>query len=240
MSTFIPTLNETATTNEAKADEFQKTFFPPLPPADLSDIDPILTPSFEEVLCNLQITRQQVVRAISKVSPDKAPRPDEITNRVIKENVNILVGHIQALAQASLDIRYFPAAFKQTITAVLRKPCKPDYTSAKAYRPIALENTLGKVLESVMAELISYLTETHNLLPSQHYGGRPGRTAEDAMTVLSENIYSAWKRGEIFTAIFLDIAGAFNNVHHERLIYNLRQRGIPEKIATWIQSFLNG
>ena len=110
---------------------------------------------------------------------------------MIKKNVNILVGHIQALAQASLNIEYFSAAFKQTITAVLWKPCKPDYTLAKAYRPIALKNTLSKVLESVMAELISYLTETHNLLSSQHYGGRSGKTAEDAMTVLSENIYSA-------------------------------------------------
>ena len=131
LPTFIPTLNEIATTNKEK--EFQKTFFPPPPSADLSDIDPTLTSTFKEVLCNFQITRQQVVRAISKVSSDKAPGPDEITNRVIKENVNILVGHIQASAQASLNIGYFPAVFKQTITAVLRKPCKPDYTSAKAY-----------------------------------------------------------------------------------------------------------
>ena len=112
MPTFIPTLNEIATTNKEKANEFQKTFFLPPPSADLSDIDPTLTSSFKEVLCNLQITQQQVVRAISKVSPDKAPEPDEITNRVIKENVNILVGYIQALAQVSLNIGYFPIAFK--------------------------------------------------------------------------------------------------------------------------------
>src|SRR2546423_10040797 len=139
-----------------------------------------------------------------------------------------------------LELSRFPRCLGSSLRYLLQKPCKPDYTSAKAYRPIALENTLGKVLESVIAKLISYLTETYNLLPSQHYGGRPGRTAEDAMTVLSENIYSVWKQEEIFTAIFLDVAGAFNNVRYERLLYNLRQRGIPEKIATWIQSFLNG
>jgi hypothetical protein len=238
--TFIPTINETATTNEAKANEFQRVLFPPPPPADLSDINSSEPPNVEEVSCNFNITRQQVARAINKLSPDKAPGPDEITNRVIKENAKLLEEHLQTLTQATLNVGYFPKAFKQTITSVLRKPSRPDYTLAKAYRPIALENTLGKVLESIIAELISYLTETHHLLPTQHYGGRPGRTAEDAMMVLSEHIHQAWKRGEIFTAIFLDVAGAFNNVHHERLIHNLRQRGIPGKLRNWIRSFLNG
>ena len=121
---------------------------------------------------------------------------------------------------------------------VLRKPGKPDYTVTKAYRPIALENTLGKVLESVMADTISYLTETYELLPAHHYGGRPGRSAEDAMMILTENIHKAWKNKKIYTAVFMDVAGAFNNVHHERLIHNLKKRRLPTNIAKWISSFL--
>ena len=68
--------------------------------------------------------------------------------------------------QASINLGHFPKCFKNTDTIVLRKPAKPDYTQAKAYRPIALENTLGKVLESIMADIMSYLTETHELLPA--------------------------------------------------------------------------
>ena len=60
--------------------------------------------------------------------------------------------------QASIDLGHFPKPFKQTNMVVLRKPGKPDYTITKAYRPIALEKTLGKVLESVMVDTISYLT----------------------------------------------------------------------------------
>ena len=89
---------------------------------------------------------------------------------------------------------------------MLRKPNKPDYTKVKAYRPVALECTLGKVMESIITEIISYLTETHELLPAQHYGGRPGRSTEDAMMILSESIYSAWKKKKIYTALFMDVA----------------------------------
>ena len=91
--------------------------------------------------------------------------------------------------QASLDVGYFPKTFRNTTTVVLRKPAKPDYTKSKAYRPIALENTMGKVLESIMATILSYLTETHELLPKGHYGARPGRSTEDAMIILSEKIH---------------------------------------------------
>ena len=142
--------------------------------------------------------------------------------------------------QASLDLGYFPKAFKETKTIVMRKPGKSDYTVSKAYRPIALENTIGKVFESVIAETISYLTEFHELLPPEHYGGRPGRSAEDAMMALSENIHKAWKGKKIFSAIFLDVAGAFNNVHHRRLIHNLKARRLPPEIIKWVQSFLQG
>jgi hypothetical protein len=40
--------------------------------------------------------------------------------------------------------------FRHSKTVVLRKPQKPTYDVAKAYRPIALLNTLGKVLEKIV------------------------------------------------------------------------------------------
>ena len=91
---------------------------------------------------------QQVKQAINKLSPNKAPGPDNISNAVLKRNTQLLIPYIQKIAQASLDINYFPAPFKNTITIVLRKPNKPDYTTPNSYRPIALENTVGKVTGS--------------------------------------------------------------------------------------------
>ena len=142
--------------------------------------------------------------------------------------------------QASVNLTHFPKLFKHTTTVVLRKPGKPDYTKAKAYRPISLKSALGKIMESIMADIMSYLTETHQLLPAQHYGGRPGRSTDDAITILSESIHKAWKEKSVYTAIFLDVAGAFNNVHHKRLAHNLEMRCMPQLIVQWISSFLKG
>lgn len=119
------------------------------------------------------------------------------------------------MAQASFNTDHFPTPFKTTTTIIFANLASQITQTESIYRPITLENALRKVLESAIAELLSYITETHELLPPQHYGGRPGRTSEDAMIILSEKIHEAWKHGEIFTAVFMDVTGVFNNVHHE-------------------------
>ena len=75
---------------------------------------------------------------------------------------------------------------------VLRKPGKPRYDTPKAYRPIALLNTLGKLLTAIIAEQLTYYTEKHTLLPPMHFGGRPARTTTDALHALTYRIKGAW------------------------------------------------
>jgi ribonuclease HI len=236
-NTYIPTLEGTAATNHQKQDKLRKTFFPLPPAADLKDLLDVCYPN--PVSTNFNITPSQVKRAIDKLASNKAPGPDGIPNHILKRCFSSLQHHILALAEQSISTGHFPRPFRETVTLVLRKPNKPNYTKPNAYRPIALENTLGKVLESIVAEHISYLCETFNLLPKHHFGGRPGRSTEDAMLILSESIYRAWKDGNVFSAILMDVSGAFNNVHHARLVHNMRKRKIPTEITKWVSSFLS-
>ena len=113
----------------------------------------------------------------------------------------------------------------------MRKPGKNDYSDVKSYRPIALLNTIGNVLESVLATRISYLVELHHSLPFTHTGGRKSSSAEHAIHHLVENAYTAWNKGNVGSALFLDVTGAFDNVSHERLLQNLFANG--EFIRVW-------
>ena len=55
--------------------------------------------------------------------------------------------------------------FRQARTITLKKPGKLDYTVVGAYRPIALLNTTGKILESIVVSRLSILAENHQFLP---------------------------------------------------------------------------
>ena len=170
--------------------------------------------------------------------PNKAPGPDEIANITLKKMFHTTAQHLQSLIQASINTSHFPTSFKSTTTVVLRKPEKPDYTKANAYRPIALENTIGKLIESIMTELLSHALEEYQLISPQHYGGRPGRTREDAMIMLMERIMHAWKERVFYLVVFMDVTGAFNYIHHKRLLHKLKKRKVPGFIVRWVKDFL--
>ena len=73
----------------------------------------------------------------------------------------------------------------------LKKPGKPNYRLAKAWRPISLLATLGKFMDAVMAERLSYAAKIRKLLPENHFRARRRRLAEQALILLQEYIYKS-------------------------------------------------
>jgi hypothetical protein len=82
--TFVPTLDDEAASHDQKVTVLRKAFFPEPPPADLTDIPSAAYP--QEVPFEVQITLRQIREAINRLAPDKAPGPDEISNRVLKKH----------------------------------------------------------------------------------------------------------------------------------------------------------
>ena len=121
-------------------------------------------------------------------------------------------------------------------TIILRKEGKADYSFPGSYRPIALENTLSKILEKVIADRMADTAEEHALLPQSQMGARKNRLTLSALTLLAATIKSAWamRRDFIVSMLSLDISGAYNNVPYERLLHILRAKGFPE----WIIQFI--
>jgi hypothetical protein len=76
--------------------------------------------------------------------------------------------------RVTFSLGIYPEQWKQSSTIVLHKPGRPDYSTLKAYRPITLLDSMAKILSSCIADDITYLAEQFNLLPANHFGGRPG------------------------------------------------------------------
>ena len=227
-----------ATTNEEKAQVLAKAFFPPPPPNPLAGAD---CSSYPTDVPNLPgITRDQIRRHAAKLSPYKAPGPDGIPNIVLTRCIDALLEHIYYIYSAALELRVYYEPWKHWNTIVLRKPGKARYDIAKSYRPIALLNTLHKLLTSIIAELMIYWGERHQLLPPMHFGGRPGRTTTDAVHLLAQTIKHAWRNGKVVLALFLNIEGAFPNATTERLLHNMRKRGLPQDLIRFMRQILEG
>ena len=144
---------------------------------------------------------------------------------------------IQAIFQTSLQQGRIPDSFKVAKIVPLRKPDKSDYRQPGAYRPISLLSTLGKALEAVVAERISYLAETYHLLPNNHFGARKRRSTTQALSLLQERIWDAWRERKVLSLVSFDVKGAFNGVNKDVLLHRLRERRLPEVLVRWIDDF---
>ena len=239
----IPTLKtrdaagaeQTINTNDDKAKTFAKTFFPPSPPLE-NDQEDFIYP--EPLPDPPPITKEQVRRHITKLSPYKAHGPDGIPNVVLQKCVDILDERLTRIFRATLDLNTYYDPWREFTTIVLRKPGKPNYETPKAYRPIALISTMAKVLTSIIAENLSQLVEQHHLLPKTHFGGRPGRSTVDAVQYLVHKICTAWRSNKVVSVLFLDVEGAFPNAVTARLIHNLKRRRVPTVIVKFVNQLL--
>ncbi len=232
----IPALKvgeEEITDNRDKAKAFREAFFPKMADAEEEAIE---TPT-EEIDWK-PITELEIYRSLKAAKGTTAPGEDGIPTLVWKHLWTHLHTFITHLFTRSVDLGYYPRQWKRARIVVLRKPGKPDYTAPGAYRPISLLNTLGKILEAVIARRLSFWAETHKLLPDTQFGGRPGRNTEQALLVLANEIDRAWLRSKVVTLIAFDLKGAFNGVNKLSLDTRLRAKGVPTRARQWIGSFM--
>lgn len=208
-------------------------FFPPLPEAieeegERQQREPLPCP---------ELTMEEVERAVLRANPWKAPGDDGLAAAVWKHIWPAVKDRVLHLFRTSLREGTLPSQWRNARIIPLKKPDKGDHTVAKAWRPISLLSTLGKALEAIIAERISYMVETHGMLPTNHFSARKGRSTEQALMLIQEQIYKAWRSRKVLSLISFDVKGAYNGVCKERLLQRLTARGMPTQIVKWIDAF---
>jgi hypothetical protein len=219
-----------------QAVELLTTFFPPLP-AVIEDEGP--RPQRAPVPMP-HLTLEEIERRLVATKPWKAPGEDGLPAMVWKQIWPVVKDRVLLLFQTSLDKGTLPTQWRNAKIIPLKKPNKGDYTAGKAWRPISLLSTLGKVLESVVAERISHAVETFGLLPTNHFGARKKRSTEQALLLLQEHIYNAWRSRKVLSLVSFDVKGAYNGVYKECLLQRLTARGISPTLARWVGAFCSG
>lgn len=209
-------------------------FFPP--PPEPQQPDETRDDNAEQFMLR-GLTIDEIERALSATSPDRAAGRDGLTTRVWREVWPGLQQQICQLFSTSLRQGKLPEQWKVAKIIPLKKGGKDGYTLPKNYRPISLLATLGKIMEAVIATRIAYLTEVHKLLPNNHFGARKQKSTIHAISYLQESIFNAWRGRKTLSLVSFDVKGAYNNVSTEPLLQRLRQRRIPEPIVSWVQDF---
>eukprot|EP01084_Bolivina_argentea_P037217 68811_1 len=114
-----------------------------------------------------------------------------------------------------------------------------DVNIAINYRPIALLSCLGKILEKVMANRLTYHLQKHALLNINQAGFQPLHNTLELLIKLNEDIYSGFQNNSVINAIFLDMKSAYDTVWRDMLRWKLRTQYFITGNMYWlIDSFL--
>jgi len=116
------------------------------------------------ILIYSNISTLEVINMINKLLIRKISDLNKILNKILKLlDLKILLELTQniyiALARGSL-LSYY----RESITVILRKKSKKNYSLLDSYRLIALENILAKIIEKVLITYLSLAIKEHILL----------------------------------------------------------------------------
>jgi hypothetical protein len=140
------------------------------------------------------------------------------------------------ITRQCLRIGIQPKTWKVAKGVILRKANRPDYNNPKAYRIICLLNYMGKIVEKVVATLLSE-TIDHKLHKGQ-FGCRKRHSVTDAAACMTEHVYQNWGRGKISGALLMDVKGAFDHVSRTCLTNRLQELEADPELVRWTNSFM--
>src|SRR6267154_1009540 len=222
--------------HEQVADVLSQRFFPQSPPLVETHFDDDHPPRPTRTLPPFD--KELVETLLKKASNKSAPGQSGHTWMILKWAWEADPMQLIDLLEACLKAGHHPRKWKEAIVCVVPKLNRADYTLAKNFRPIALLECLGKLLEKIVAKIIYREITKHALIPTMQFGGRNASSTLDAGLTLLHDIQAAHKAGLRTGLLLFDIQGFFDNINHERLIQIFINLGFAPELVRWCRSFL--
>ena len=183
-----------------------------------------------------------VLKLLNGLKVHKAPGPDGLSARVLKECSSEIAPMLAFIYNESLAQGTVPDEWRQAnVAPVYKKGEKYDEAN---YRPVSLTCICCKTLEHIIVSNINKHLSHENILANCQHGFRSQRSCETQLVQffhdMVSNLDRAHNRGHRQTDVIItDFAKAFDKVPHKRLLYKLHYYGIRGSTHKWIASWLS-
>ncbi|MEW8546207.1 MAG: reverse transcriptase family protein, partial [Candidatus Thiodiazotropha sp.] len=186
---------------------------------------------------SIYISDEDVKDSISLLKPNKAPGPDTISPKLIKEGANQLIVPLRKLFNKSLRLKQFPYLWKDANVIPVHK--KDSLTKPCNYRPISLLSYLGKLMERCIHKHISNYLKQNNVITTFQSGFQSGDSTVNQLVYLNNTFLNALDKGKEIRIVFCDVSKAFDRVWHQGLLFKLKSVGFSGDILEWFSSYLS-
>ena len=200
----------------------------------LSEIENKSTSSWEP------FSKLEFKNPISKCINLSAPGPDKVTWRHLKhilKHEKCLLNIIN-ITNVCINLGHWPNYFKCSSTVIIPKPNKLKYNHPKAFCPIVLLNTLGKLIEKVIMERLQFIIANNNFIHPSQLDGLKFKSTSDAGVTLTHIICSGWAKNKSTSMLAFDITQFFPSLNHRILTIILEKAGLEPKVTPFFADYL--
>ncbi|KAL7295758.1 hypothetical protein TKK_0011101 [Trichogramma kaykai] len=242
---FIPpirTMNKWARSDQEKAENFaeylSKVFDTPQRQITSEEEETLLQGQhslFEEIQIK-NASLHEIQSLIGNLKNRKSPGYDGINGRTIKELPPKAVRYLTILINACLRLKYFPSQWKFAQIILFPKPGKsPEQSTSN--RPISLLPICSKLCEKVILSRRKPILQDRKLIPEHQFGFRENHSTIEQVNRIVVNIRKAFERKQYCSAIFLDVAQAFDKVWHTGPLHKIKIN-LPGGLYQLLKSYL--
>ena len=183
-----------------------------------------------------------VLKLLNVLNIHKAPGPDGLSARVLKECSSEIAPILTLIYNESLAQGTVPDDWRQANVAPVFK--KGEKYNAANYRPVSLASICCKTLEHIIVSNINKHLGFENILADCQHGFQSRRSCETQLVQfyhdLVSNLDHALNHDQKQTDVnIMDFAKAFDKVPHRRLLYKLEYYRIRGSTHKWISSWLS-
>lgn len=181
-------------------------------------------------------TAEEIKQVILNLKNKKSTGYDEVPVILLKKCCCELSEIIAVIINKSLEFGEFPSRLKISVVTPIFKKDNP--LLIENYRPISLLSIFSKIIEKAVCNRINKFLTENNLLNSNQYGFREGRSTETAIVNFIQFVNDRMDKKEYIVGLFFDLTRAFDCLNFNFIIDKVSELGIQGKLAQWIYSFL--
>lgn len=181
------------------------------------------------------IDKDELMAALERIKPRKAPGPDGIVTEVLKKAVEKSSEQFLQMFNKYMREAIFPIEWKIANVVLIPKPGR-DPALSSSFRPICLLNITGKLFERIILGRLEREIEERKLISSRQHGfvkGRSTITAVRAVLAAVEASQEQW-----CALVLIDIKNAFNTASWQAITEVVTEGGISPYLQLLIRKYL--
>ena len=214
-----------------QADLFNKYFYEQFSSASKYDVNINYSLNFD-----IDFVEQDIYGYLKRTDPNKAPGPDNVHGKVLKNCAKSLARPLAILFKTSYYTCKIPTDWKSAnVVPVFKKGCK---NSVCNYRPISLTSLVMKVYEqAIRSELFPKVLDK---IDKRQHGFLPKKSCETQLIPFYEMLANSLNSGSRTDVIYFDFAKAFDSVNHDIILNKLKlQYGIDGLLLKFFVEYLS-